>query len=575
MKRPKSYLEELAEKLGPSTAIGRKQARKAAKRGSGSGGAKVATVTATPSDAAGSAKAKPPTVSRTALAAIRRGGRQDVVAPSTPFRIDVNKLHPPGVVPDLAMDLAMDDINAASEWAGAAFQRNAYASAFWEGQEFLGYPYLSVLSQRPEYRAIVETNATESMRKGYKIVSTDKDTNKDEQIRALTDFMNDLRVKDVLKKASSDDGYFGRSHVFVDTGTEDPGELKQPIGDGRDGVTKLKISRKTKLSFRTVEALWCYPNAYNSNNPLAKDWYNPQSWFANGREVHKTRLLPFVAHPVADLLKPAYSFGGLSMSQMAKPYVDNWLRIRQSVADLVQAFSTMVLSTDMQSSLAGDGANIVLRAIAFNATRANNGLMMVDKNSEEMSNIAVPLGTLDALQAQAQEHMAAVARIPIVKLLGIQPAGLNADSEGIMRAFYDSIGAYQESFYRPHLTTMFEFCQIVLWGAVDPGLSFVFEPLYTLDEKGRAEVDKIRAETDVILVDSGILHQEEARARIAGDPDAPYQGLNVDDVPEPPAEPGEEEGGDKPEEGGGTLEPTKIKSSINVAGNDDYPQAAE
>ncbi|WP_198327721.1 hypothetical protein [Mesorhizobium sp. WSM1497] len=36
-------------------------------------------------------------------------------------------------------------------------------------------------------------------------------------------------------------------------------------------------------------------------------------------------------------MKPTYSFGGLSLSQMVKPYVDNWLETRQSVNDIISA----------------------------------------------------------------------------------------------------------------------------------------------------------------------------------------------------------------------------------------------
>jgi hypothetical protein len=52
-----------------------------------------------------------------------------------------------------------------------------------------------------------------------------------------------------------------------------------------------------------------------------------------GTEVHASRMPAFVGHPVPDMLKPAYSFGGLSLSQMAKPYVDIWLQTRESVGD--------------------------------------------------------------------------------------------------------------------------------------------------------------------------------------------------------------------------------------------------
>jgi hypothetical protein len=54
---------------------------------------------------------------------------------------------------------------------------------------------------------------------------------------------------------------------------------------------------------------------YNAINPLKGDWYNPQTWYVMGQEIHGSRLPTFIGHPVPDMLKPAYSFGGLSLSR--------------------------------------------------------------------------------------------------------------------------------------------------------------------------------------------------------------------------------------------------------------------
>jgi uncharacterized protein len=77
-----------------------------------------------------------------------------------PFKFAVP---PPGVLPEgvpapsMAQDSAM---GAALQWAGG-FANQVFA----EGLEFLGYPYLAELAQRPEYRVITETIATEMTRK--------------------------------------------------------------------------------------------------------------------------------------------------------------------------------------------------------------------------------------------------------------------------------------------------------------------------------------------------------------------------------------------------------------------------
>lgn len=490
----------------------------------------------------------------------------------------------PGVVPanDKRAMMAMDTaIKRAAQWAaGALDQQIVFAGgwggvwggsgygAFAEGQEFLGYPYLATLSQRPEYRFIVETIATEMTRKWIKIEAAGGDeaaTSKTDKVKKLEDEFNRLQVQECFAKMAEDDGYFGRAHLFVDTGTSiesNNPELATPIGDGLNQITANKIAQGSIKRLQPVEAVWTYPTLYNSNNPLSPDWYKPDMWFVMGTRVHVSRLLPFIGREVPDVLKPAYSFGGLSMSQMVKPYVDNFLRTRQSVSDLLHAFSVFVLSSNLAETLTQGGEQLFRRAALFNNMRDNKGLMMVDKDTEDLKNVSVPLAGLDALQAQSQEHMASASRIPLVKLLGISPAGLNASSEGELRTFYDTIAAFQKKFFAPNLDRIFRFAQINLWGAVDPDLSYSFVDLWAMDEKQQAEVRKINADTGAILVETGAIDATEERERVAAEEGSPYAGLDLTKVIIPPEDVGSELGG--------------INQGGGLGGSpDDFQEAAE
>lgn len=473
-----------------------------------------------------------------AIAASEHHAREkSKAAQVNPFRIAE---HPPKATPPKALQMAMD---SAIEWSGNAWQAGYFGELGGEGLAFLGYPYLAELAQRPEYRVISETIATEMTRKWIKIKGsgTGKD-NKDSKIKELQAEFDRLEVRERFKELAIQDGFFGRSHLFLDFGADanlnaDTDELASPIGDGtNDELNKSKIKKGSLKRLQTVEAMWAYPTTYNATNPLQADWYNPQVWYVMGKQVHASRLLKFIGHPVPDLLKPAYSFGGLSLSQLAKPYVDIWLKTRESVGELIHAFSVMVLSTDLSTILQpGQAGGLLARIAMFNALRDNQGTFVVNKDTEDFKNVSVPLAGLHELQSQSQEHMMSVARIPAVKFTGMQPAGLNASSEGELRAWNDTIHATQESFFRPNLTRVFRFAQLSLWGAVDPDLSFEFEPLEELDPREIAEVRKLEAETDDILVNGvAALRPEEVRERVASDPDTPYASLDVEDVPDEP-----------------------------------------
>jgi len=362
------------------------------------------------------------------------------------------------------------------------------------------------------------------------------------KIKELEDELKRLNVQALFKSICEQDGFFGRAHLYIDTGhTDNLPELKMPIGDGQDQVSQAKLKPGSIKALKTVEAIWCYPANYDSFDPLKPDWYRPCSWFVQGKEVHASRLLTFVGREVPDMLKPAYSFGGLSLSQMVKPVVDNWLNVRQSVADIIKAFTVFVLKTNLQTLMQEDGDQVTRRADYFNATRSNRGVMMVDKETEDFMNVSASLASLDKLQAQAEEHICSASGLPLVKYTGISPSGLNATSEFEIQVFYDFIKAFQNFFFAPNLTRIFHMAQINLWGAVDPDLYYEFLPLQELTEKDRGDKEKAEADRDKTLIDAGVLHPEEARARLSQEADGPYAGIDVNNVPEPPMPPGGED----------------------------------
>jgi hypothetical protein len=148
--------------------------------------------------------------------------------------------------------------------------------------------------------------------------------------------------------------------------------------------------------------------AYNSLDPLSPEWYRPETWFVMSKEVHKTRLLTFISRQVPDLLKPAYMFGGQSLTQMMMPVVENWLSTRKAVGEIIKKFSHLIFKANMTEALnSGNSDRLARRVSFFQRYRNNNGLMLLDL-TEDMINMSVPLAGLEVLQAQAQEHMASL-----------------------------------------------------------------------------------------------------------------------------------------------------------------------
>ena len=433
---------------------------------------------------------------------------------------------PAGVAPKSG--LAMDD-------AFSPMLQYALSSQFSEGITFLGYPYLAELSQRPEYRRPVEIIAKAMTRKWIRVISKSDSESQAEKIKQIEADLKEFRVQHHFNKLAELDGYFGRGQLYIDTGaTDDPDELRAPCPP-----LDVKVPIGSLKGFVSVEPMWSYPNNYNSNDPLSPIFFKPTSWLVNGKEVHASRLLTIVSRHMPDILKPVYAFGGLSLTQMLKPYVDNWIRTRQSVSDLVNSFSIMGLKTNMSEVLNGGAASTLYKRVAmFNRTRNNRSTMVLDKELEDFFNVSAPLGTLDALQAQSQEHMASVAGIPLIILFAITPTGLNASSDAELKTFADWILSLQESIFTEPLDTVLRFIQLNRFGAVDDDIGFKFEPITGRDMETICKEQQMRADTAVKLIDAGVISQEEERQRLADDEDSGYAGLDVENIPAPPAEEG-------------------------------------
>lgn len=441
---------------------------------------------------------------------------------------------PPGIGHNsgMAFDEGPEGFGNIAQWAMSGL------SGLPGREGFIGYPELAIMALRPEYRSPVEIIATEATRNWIDFQSAGEKDKTDKISKIEAEFKR-LEVQDRLRQVSELDGFYGRGHLYIDINNayNDPAELSKPIGTGKDALSTTKIGKGSLTGLRTLEPLWVWPIKYNSLNPLDPEWYRPQTWWAMQNEVHSTRLLTFIAREVPDLLKPAFMFGGLSMTQMMRPVVENWLITRKSVGELIRTYSQMVIKISVTDAInSGNFEKVMRRVLFYNQSRNNQGAIILDKENEDFDNVSAPLGGLDQLQAQSQEHMASLSRIPVVKLLGIQPAGLNASSEGEISTFEDSIRAYQESFFRPNLTTILNVVQCSLFGDVDPDITFSFKPLTTLDEKEAADLRLIDAQTAEVHLRNRSISRVEERQRIAADPTTPYASLDAETEPPPPVE---------------------------------------
>lgn len=394
---------------------------------------------------------------------------------------------------------------------------------------FMGYAALSSLTQNGLIRACVETVADDMTREWIEIEAADTNGNGDssDEKKEIEDAMVDYEVRSIFHRAAEFDGYFGGCLIYIDTGATDE-QLITPL-DTTDKSAELKKFKR----FTVIEPINIFPGNYESLNPLSPRYFNPETWWVLGKQVHYSRLIRICGNEVPVMLKPAYNFMGIPQAQILYDYVLHFQDARQASSRLLEKFSLTVLKTDMEDILTNpNGTSSLDGRLAYMAAyRSNDGVLAIDKEMEDVVNVVTPISGVTEIVRQQLEFIVAINRTPAVKLMGISPAGFNTGDSDI-KNYNDHISSQQEKILRKGVQKALDIIQIVRLGKLDKSVKFKFVSLNEEDDKSVADTQLVKAQTRQIYADLGCVDPMEVRKAVADDPQTPFSGLDADEEPE-------------------------------------------
>lgn len=438
-------------------------------------------------------------------------------SPATSYKLPFTLGKPQNNPTVMAMDACINHIidMCAPEWQALAVPR------------FLGYPMLSNIAQDPLIRSGIEVIVDDMTRKFIDLTSKGEN-DLSTSIAELESDLQSFRIKSIFNRALATTGYQGGCLVYVDVGELDDEEKKTPLY--LDAATFKKGSFR---GLRIIEPINLYPGRYDTLDPTSEDYFNPETWFVLGKEYHRSRFLYFAQNEVPLILKPLYNFFGISLAQQVLEYVQNFTENRRSAQRLLNKFSLTIWRTDMSQFLSGGDCNSLTQRVKyFNAQRSNDGTVLLDKETEEMEQINTPLSGVTDIVSMSLDLAPVILGISKDKYFGDLPKGLNASSEGTNRIYYDKIQSLNEKICYDNVEKVLKILQLNRYGEIDDNISFQFAPLWEMDERERAEINKVKADTVAVYLDRGALSAEEVRGALADNPDSGFSNIDVDDVPE-------------------------------------------
>lgn len=164
---------------------------------------------------------------------------------------------------------------------------------------------------------------------------------------------------------------------------------------------------------------------------------------------------------------------------------------------------------------AGSGQELLRKRFAFTeAVRSTVHAILLDADNEEFERKTSSVTELSNLIEKFAQDLAAATQMPITRLFGQSPSGLNATGESDTRMWYDRVSNYRTDYIEPIIL------QILRLASEDPtlpsieaesvdSLSVQWPSLWQFSPQEIATVRNQVAQTDVAYIGAGVYTAEE------------------------------------------------------------------
>ena len=320
------------------------------------------------------------------------------------------------------------------------------------------------------------------------------------QIEAIEGEEKRLNVKGKILEAAKKGRLFGGAAVYIGTGDANPAEPLQVDRITKGGLKYLNVMTRRQLSGGEIE-----------RNPES-DWYGKPKLYtltgANGQQIaiHPSRLVLFTGAMPADdeITNNPWQGWGDSVLQSTLDAVKNADSTAGNIASLIfEAKIDIIRLPNFMASLGNEEykRKILERYTLANTSKGINGTLLLDKEEEYESKSAQLAGLTDILMAFMQ-IVAGAADIPVTRLLGQSPAGMNSTGTSDMKNYHDRIQSMQELELQPAMMRLDEALERSA-DVRDPDVHYRWSPLEQMSEKERADIFKTTADAARTIVGTG------------------------------------------------------------------------
>lgn len=361
-------------------------------------------------------------------------------------------------------------------------------------------------------RRIIERPAADMLRAGWYYTGATPD-----QITRIDAEAKRIRLLPTLLQLLALTRLYGTAYVLL--GVNDGLATTEPLERARiraGSLGFLTVLPKKRMTHSTAKLPPEQANGH-TNRPVYYTVQPEQNGGGRPFNVHHSRVMRLDQLSLAGTSLHADGTG-MSVLQTVHDVVLRYASVNASAASLVHESKVDVIKTKgLVDKLLSDAKSVMERFGAMAMLKSINGMLVMDKDEEDYDSKTYSFTGLPELMREFSIQTAGAAEIPYTILFGQSPAGLNSTGEHDTRNYYDSIATQQDWALRPVLMELLDVLMRSALNTPIAGFDVVFNPLWQLDPKTRAEIEKSNSERDKTYLDAGVITEAQAAQQLVDD----------------------------------------------------------
>jgi len=284
--------------------------------------------------------------------------------------------------------------------------------------------------------------------------------------------------------------------------------------DQEDPLIIERIKPESLKSFIVLDRYNIYPDEIN-RNILSENFGKPEFYTVSrsGQKIHQSRLYKLSGDLTTIMEFEQQNYWGNSIfTTLFEPISDSQV-VSQSINNLIYESNVDVYRINGLHQLMAEGNDeLVIKKLKLTHEMKGviNGIAL-DKE-DEYDKKTNTFTTLPDIDDRFVQKVSGASNIPVTKLVGISPSGMNATGESDLLNYDDSVQSIQENDMRPAADWM---DSIVVASLKLEPFEYEFKPLKQLTEIEQSDVDLKTAQRDQIYLDQDIVESSDVIAELA------------------------------------------------------------